>query len=541
MPVIGGPGSRSGTRPVGEGELLFNVRDYGAAGDGVTDDLASVNATITAVVAAGGGIVYFPPGTYLLSNTQHQTASNMGFVGAGSASVIKFATNATTPVWQFSGVTNVAVRNLTIDFGSQTFSIASLQFDGTCSDIAIEHVRFKNGKRPIIIAPNNTDVVNRVRIDHCYFDSGTTLSAVFAGGTGGAVVTDVLVSNCHVVQVGGTLGNHAFHITGATKVKVVNNVVDDTIDTSCMIIACTDVTISGNTFAQQQVGIFAGNGSHRVRIYGNDVTSPNDEGIALYDAATFGPSTELAVTGNTIHDCASTGVDVSDVNYVTITGNTIRRCGQNTGLGSVQRTGISVKINTGGANRGCNHVAITNNVVFDDAGSPKMQYGILVQTPITGLVVRGNDVSGATTTNVLWLTSGGGITITAPYYVETDAGVYNSNLTTVTLATPTATYGVGAGTSPPSLAVAGKDTSGIVFFGTGTTPTASSIIFSVTFAQPFKSAPRIVGVGNNAASNALGLYVDTGSITTTGFNVFSTNAVAASHANTYEFAWIATP
>ncbi len=44
----------------------FNVRDYGAAGDGVTNDTAAITAAITAIPAAGGTL-YFPAGTYVTS------------------------------------------------------------------------------------------------------------------------------------------------------------------------------------------------------------------------------------------------------------------------------------------------------------------------------------------------------------------------------------------------------------------------------------------------------------------------------------------
>ncbi len=43
----------------------YNVRDYGAIGDGRAIDTAAINKTIDAAAAAGGGTVWFPPGTYL--------------------------------------------------------------------------------------------------------------------------------------------------------------------------------------------------------------------------------------------------------------------------------------------------------------------------------------------------------------------------------------------------------------------------------------------------------------------------------------------
>ncbi|MBC2608035.1 glycoside hydrolase family 28 protein [Pelagicoccus albus] len=42
-----------------------DVRDYGAAGDGVIKDTDAINAAIAACTEQGGGTVYFPAGTYL--------------------------------------------------------------------------------------------------------------------------------------------------------------------------------------------------------------------------------------------------------------------------------------------------------------------------------------------------------------------------------------------------------------------------------------------------------------------------------------------
>jgi polygalacturonase len=54
--------------PEGAGALaqgVFDVRKYGAAGDGKTLDTDAVNRAIEAAAAAGGGVVVFPAGSYL--------------------------------------------------------------------------------------------------------------------------------------------------------------------------------------------------------------------------------------------------------------------------------------------------------------------------------------------------------------------------------------------------------------------------------------------------------------------------------------------
>lgn len=49
--------------------LVYNVKSvYGAVGDGVHDDGPNIQAAINAADAAGGGIIYFPHGTYLITS-----------------------------------------------------------------------------------------------------------------------------------------------------------------------------------------------------------------------------------------------------------------------------------------------------------------------------------------------------------------------------------------------------------------------------------------------------------------------------------------
>lgn len=61
--------------------LMINVRDYGATGDGVTDDTASIQAAVDAA-AIGGGSVFVPRGTYLVNGTVN-ILSSVKLTGAG--------------------------------------------------------------------------------------------------------------------------------------------------------------------------------------------------------------------------------------------------------------------------------------------------------------------------------------------------------------------------------------------------------------------------------------------------------------------------
>jgi polygalacturonase len=53
------------TAPALPPTTLFDIRTYGAVGDGKTLDTAAINHAIEAAAAAGGGTVYFPGGTWL--------------------------------------------------------------------------------------------------------------------------------------------------------------------------------------------------------------------------------------------------------------------------------------------------------------------------------------------------------------------------------------------------------------------------------------------------------------------------------------------
>jgi polygalacturonase len=67
VPAMARGGSASG-RAAGASEVnaaeWFNVRKFGAVGDGSTVDTPAINKAIEAAAAAGGGTVFFPAGTY---------------------------------------------------------------------------------------------------------------------------------------------------------------------------------------------------------------------------------------------------------------------------------------------------------------------------------------------------------------------------------------------------------------------------------------------------------------------------------------------
>jgi len=103
--------------------MFYNVKDptYGAVGDGGTDDATAIQAAINAANSAGGGVVYFPQGTYLIQTalTCHDGVSMWGVSTTGSVITID---HATANALSFSGPDTAAtglhdyttIRDLTI-------------------------------------------------------------------------------------------------------------------------------------------------------------------------------------------------------------------------------------------------------------------------------------------------------------------------------------------------------------------------------------------------------------------------------------------
>jgi hypothetical protein len=98
----------------------YNVFDYGLVADGSTDNSSAMNALVTVVTNAGGGIIYFPPGRYCMSNISINSGS-IYLEGCAAASII--VNNSTNhPAVTFGNGTtmiyNVGIEDLL--FGQKT-------------------------------------------------------------------------------------------------------------------------------------------------------------------------------------------------------------------------------------------------------------------------------------------------------------------------------------------------------------------------------------------------------------------------------------
>lgn len=91
-----GQGSGGGSLPQG----IFDVTDFGALGNGSTDDSAAIQSTIQAAHDIGGGVVWFPPGIYPVGTPLQIGGMNyITFRGAGVDVSVLSSTSPTEPIF----------------------------------------------------------------------------------------------------------------------------------------------------------------------------------------------------------------------------------------------------------------------------------------------------------------------------------------------------------------------------------------------------------------------------------------------------------
>ncbi len=165
------------TGPIGESTVRYSVVDFGAVGNGVTDDRVAIQRCIDVVYAAGGGVVYLPAGTYVVSEFstlsyclllkhnvtlegESRDTAIIKLKASANASVRLIYTNYLQPTHH-----NQTVRNLTLD-GNKSAQTASEHRHGLMAaydttGLTIENVKAQNCTGDGLYLHNSTNAVVR--------------------------------------------------------------------------------------------------------------------------------------------------------------------------------------------------------------------------------------------------------------------------------------------------------------------------------------------------------------------------------------------
>jgi hypothetical protein len=188
----------------GQGRPLFDVKQFGAAGNGVALDTASINRAVDACAAAGGGTVYFPAGTYLSGTVRLKDNVTLwldsGAVLLGAKDLRQYETGVKGDAWYAALILgkqthNAAVMGHGIIDGNQVFNPDGeehmrgphgvLFYDS--QDVSVQGITVKDAGNYAVILRSCL----RVKID------GLTVK----GGWDGINMHDVkdaTIANCHL-------------------------------------------------------------------------------------------------------------------------------------------------------------------------------------------------------------------------------------------------------------------------------------------------------------------------------------------------------
>jgi len=91
----------------------LSVSDFGAVGDGVTNDTVAIEA---AIAASSGKAIYYPAGTYMTNSLLYNSVTGISIVGENKyTTIIKLNAGQNNHLLGFNTSTDCAVQNITLD------------------------------------------------------------------------------------------------------------------------------------------------------------------------------------------------------------------------------------------------------------------------------------------------------------------------------------------------------------------------------------------------------------------------------------------
>lgn len=345
-----------------------SVKDFGAVGNGSTNDTTAIQNAINYLSA--GGSLYFPAGIYLIYSTDANylslkiASSNITLFGDGSASVIKASDNQSIlAMLALQGGNNVTVKNLCFD-GNRQNNGTKLAPGGRCvyvysSNVKINNVEFKNSNF-----------------------SGTWLGGDSTLGDTGSI-ENIEILSCNYHDNGGwtstgtcsaIFGPNAS--TTVKKVSILNSIFENNYppsgpnDSAAINLSCQDVIVNGNFLKNNynvnggqmaitsvtSAGVMDGVGSGRAIITNNNIIQTGTlngditGGIEIF-------SSKCIISNNIITGATSSAIYVEGTlatssRYVLISNNTVD-ISNSTGLTAIQAIQLSG-----------NNLAIRNNHII---------------------------------------------------------------------------------------------------------------------------------------------------------------------------------
>ncbi len=310
--------------------------------DGTADDV-EINAALSQVASAGGGMVFLAAGSYTLADTI-RIPSDVTLAGEGSATKLSFATSVgdktmitnnvsyTPGSRHATGNKNITVRDMYIDGdktnrGSGADSIWTVGFN-TVENLTIENMNIVNGWTVAI------------QTEFCSYVTIANNRTHNSGDDGIGINEETYNCSCYgnrITDAG--KGDKSYGAPngieiqdGARDVTVSGNVIENCaadgiqVSTHTGKPGCINVSIDGNTVRNCESGVFVKGISGTSQIA---VTVSNNQIIGTVDTALYGLQAayteDVVFVGNTVNNRVNAG-RLANSNLRTIISNNNFRC-----------------------------------------------------------------------------------------------------------------------------------------------------------------------------------------------------------------------
>lgn len=384
---------------------VVNVLDYGATGNGTTDDAAAVQLALNA-----GGTVFFPAGTYLIGTTLNVLSNTQVLLDQNATAKAKSSLSG--PLFSTSGKTNVKFTGGIFDGNkANAASATDAIYIYNSSNVWVNNTTIQNSKEHniYVAGPSTSSVSKNIYLQNNSLSGadgpGITFiytsnilienSIIFSNYTGLtsgessfiAIVGNSFYSN---TNDGCAVGNNCAYITITGNVSQYNGAEGINVD------GCNHAVITGNTSLNNLIGITVWNRSpgtvlaKRNIVSSNTVSTCTQVGILIADGNEYS-----IIEGNSVDSCGSYGIQLGESNYCVIRDNTVN--GNAAGgiyvAGTIQskiennfcasNTGYGIQLQTG---TGFGRTTVINNTLAANSGG----YGIYDNASGSGNVISNN-------------------------------------------------------------------------------------------------------------------------------------------------------
>lgn len=305
---------------------MFNVKDFGAKGDGKTNDTASIAKAVKAAENSGGGTVYFGKGTYLI-NSIH-VPQNISILGAGRKEATLLRTdNKDEAALRLLGKQSIQSIGIKAPIGilphGDDINIIDVRFECsvqgvqnavTVNRLTVINSLFENTGYGILsnINPSydvkilNTRFVNikadgieinapsrRWVIENCVFDTNTSPSRWAGFGVGVAIsAKEIVIKNSSFIHIRG----QGVHVEDYAEVTIMNSIFKNNGSANYTGDPRSDIAVLSNAKVKVYNSKFLASttGYSKLAIYNTDL--PVGGTITVYNSTFHGKTVNKQVT-----------------------------------------------------------------------------------------------------------------------------------------------------------------------------------------------------------------------------------------------------